>query len=812
MQILFRNRFSAPVSLLVSGLFACLAALPLRAQERAVINPALLKGGWSAQWIGCPGVSPRAYGVYHFRKALEISGVPGHFVIHVSADNRYVLYVNGKQVGRGPARGDLYNWSFGTYDIAPELHAGTNVLAALVWNMGVYAPVAQISNQTGFLVQGDTRAEAAANTDGSWKVLHDTAYTPTATDMGAVLHSYTAVGAGDDVTGSAYPWGWEQPRYDDGGWPQAAELHTPVVPQGYGSDNLWTLVPRSIPQMEERAQRLARVRRDSGIRVPDGFLQGKAPLDVPAHAHIHVLLDQSYETVGYPRIRVSGGKGSVVKLTYAEALFAPDGSKGNRDDIHGKTIRGLYDIFRPDGGTDRSFTPLWVRTWRYLQLDIVTGDDPLRVDDLDGIYTGYPFTHASRFASSDSSLGKIWEVGWRTARLCAGETYFDCPYYEQLQYEGDTRIQSLISLYNTGDDRLMRKAIHDFYDSRVPDGLTQGRFPSSRLQVIPPFSLFWVSMLYDYWMHCSDTAFLKRYLDAAGLVMNWYERHIDPAYGMLGPMDWWSFVDWDDAFPGGVPDGATNGHSSVVTLQYAYTLRQAAALFAYFGRNGEAAHYRKLADGLSRATYQRCFDRGRMEMANQPDRQRFSQHASIMGILADAVPASERRTVMGKILKDTSLSQCTFYYRFYLTRAMVKSGMADLYYAQLTPWRDMLARGLTTFAEKPDPTRSDCHAWSASPEYDFLATVCGITPAAPGFAKVRIAPAPGELKEVKASMLLPGYPRAAGGDADRVTVHFVRRGTSGLSGEVTLPEGVTGVLVWNGKETALHGGAQTISQ
>jgi alpha-L-rhamnosidase len=77
-------------------------------------------------------------------------------------------------------------------------------------------------------------------------------------------------------------------------------------------------------------------------------------------------------------------------------------------------------------------------------------------------------------------LQQIWDIGWRTAQLCAGETYFDCPYYEQLQYEGDTRIQSLISLYVTGDDRLMRKAILDFYHSRVPEGLTQGRYPKQQ--------------------------------------------------------------------------------------------------------------------------------------------------------------------------------------------------------------------------------------------------------------------------------------------------------------------------------------------
>jgi hypothetical protein len=766
------------------------------------INKKLLNGDWNAHWISCPGVVEKAYGIYHFRKTFDLSEAPNQFIVHVSADNRYLLYVNGEEVGRGPARSSLYNWNFGTYDIASHLHKGKNVIAALVWNMGVHAPVAQISAETGFLLQGDDKSEEIVNSDKTWKVLHDTAYSPCATNIGAVLRTYMVVGPGDEVKADAYPWNWQEPGYDDSQWQQAVVLGTPVVPQGYGSDNIWTLAPRTIPQMEEKLQRMAVIRSKQGKNEDSYFLKGGHPLTVSAHTKKSILIDQSFETIGYPVLKVSGGGGSKIKITYAEALFDSQGQKGNRNEVEGKTMKGLYDVFYPDGGKERSFSPLWLRTWRYIQLDIETGDQPLVLDDLYGIYTGYPFVQKASFASNDSSLKEIWKVGWRTARLCAGETYFDCPYYEQLQYEGDTRIQSLISLYNTGDDRLMRKAINDFFNSRLPMGLTQGRFPSSRLQVIPPFSLFWVSMLHDYWMLRQDDAFLKKYLDGANIVLKWYEQHIDPSTEMLGPMKWWSFVDWNDAFPGGTPPGANDGNSAVITLQYAYTLRHAAELFDYFGRKAEGEHFLQLADKLSKSTYEHCFNKNKMEMADTPEEKSYSQHASIMAILADAIPAAEQQKVMKNILYDTSLSQATFYYRFYLTRAMVKAGMADLYYSQLTPWRDMLKIGLTTFAEKPDPTRSDCHAWSASPEYDFLATICGITPDAPGFSKVKIQPALEELKEVKGSMPVP---------EGMITVTLTRKNKDGLEGEIILPEKLTGRFVWNGKEVPLHGGSQKLN-
>jgi alpha-L-rhamnosidase len=113
----------------------------------------------------------------------------------------------------------------------------------------------------------------------------------------------------------------------------------------------------------------------------------------------------------------------------------------------------------------------------------------------------------------------------------------------------------------------------------------------------------------------------------------------------------------------------------------------------------------------------------------------------------------------------------------------------------------MLARGLTTFAEKPDPTRSDCHAWSATPVYEFLATVCGIEPVTPGFATVRIAPHLGHLKQAAAKM---PHPRG------EIAV-TLRRAGDALRAEITLPEGVTGEFVWSGKTVALRAGSQVFS-
>ena len=222
-----------------------------------------------------------------------------------------------------------------------------------------------------------------------------------------------------------------------------------------------------------------------------------------------------------------------------------------------------------DGGERRRFQTLWFRTYRFVQLEIETGDEALRLHDLHGIFVGYPFKLAARFDSDLAWLADMWEINWRGARLCAWETYFDTPYYEQLQYVGDTRIQALITLYMSDDDRLVRQAIEHFDLSRIPEGITASRYPSDLGQYIPTFSPIWVAMVHDYWMHRDEPEYVRGFLPGIRAVLGWFERRIDET-GMLGPISWWPFVDWARGWERGVPPGgvgrALDGDLAAVRL------------------------------------------------------------------------------------------------------------------------------------------------------------------------------------------------------------------------------------------------------
>lgn len=771
----------------------------------------LLHRSWSARWIAPPGPTARSYGVHHFRKTFDLTAAPASFVVNVSADNRYQLFVNGTRLHAGPERGELRHWRFDTLDLAPHLRPGRNILAAEVWNYAEHGPVAQQTDRTAFILQGNDDASAVVNTDPSWRVFTNPAYTPIA-DFRARLWTYIVVGPGDDVDGSRYPWGWQDADYDDSAWATALPL-APGEPRGVSTDGKWLLVPRQLPAMESRPIRFARVRRAEGVAVPADFLSGSSPVVVPPRTTARFLLDQNEHTTGFPRLQVSGGRGAAVTLTYAESLYeGPDHpssrTKGHRDEVDGKHLRGFADVFRPDGGAARVFRPLQWRTWRYVQVDVSTADAPLTLEDLSAEFTAYPFTQHGRFASSDPDLARIWDLCWRTLRTGTHEIFTDSPYYEQLSYVGDTRIEALVALQVSGDDRPMRKAIEVFDQSRNANGLTSSRWPDSRHQIIPPYSLVWISMVHDYWRLRDDSAFVRDRLPGVREVLRYFAEHSDPATGVYTGRKWWNYIDWIPAWGndpvtglGGVPPRDAHGASAILDLQHVYTLQQAAELFDAFGWNADAESCRDRARQLRAHVLATCWDDERGLLADTPERLTFSQHANTYLILTAGAEAATL-TDVARRMQAPEVTPATFYFSFYTHEAMVAAGLAEDYLSWLEPWRDLLDQGLTTVPETPAAdSRSDSHAWGSHPILRLLDTVCGIRSDAPGFKSVRITPHLGPLQSARGSLAHP---------TGLIEVELNRLGDRGLRARVVLPAGIAGVMAWRGQELHLQPGEQTL--
>ena len=798
-------------SLLAVVAIAC-ATLAVIAQTSSSVDP--VHREWKASWTTHPTAPLREPLVLHFRRALTLGAVPASYTVRVSADNRFILFVNGKRAGDGPARGDLTHWHYERFDLAPLLKPGENLIAATVWNFGVYAPIAQMSDRTAFLLESEATGDTDISTPKGWQVEIEPGHR--AMDRSSVsFKQYMAAGPGEELDAAKYDWTWNSPSASATDWVSPGDPMRDSIYPGTGKahsadttgDNPWGLLPDELPHMEyspTSAGSTVLFAQSSSGELLNGSKFPETPLSLPRGLHVTLVLDRKTLTTAYPQLTVSGGKGSRIKLTYAEALYDKDMHKGDRDAVDGRTALGLTDSFLPDGGDHRTFEPLWWRTWRYLDLDITTADQPLTLESLKAQFTAYPFEQRAKLTTDDPDLDKIWEISWRTARLDAHETYMDTPYWEQLQYVGDTRIQALISYTVGGDDRLGRQALEAFNNSRLPEGITRSRYPSSLPQNIPTFSLLWIGMLHDYWMYRPDPAPIKASMEGTRSVLGWFELHERPD-GLLEKLPWWSFIDWVST--GEIPTYSANNESCMTTLEYLGALNEAADLEQSFGDTHIAAGYRERASHVRTGIYTQCWSADRKLIADNPDKKNFNQQANILAVLYDVVPKDQQAAVLNQVLAiepgtaPNGVLSASYYFRFYLARALEHAGMADEYLRSLDPWRKLLPLHFSTWPEIPGDTRSDSHAWTSHPIYDLLTLVAGIEPSSPAFATVRIAPHLGNLPALSAT-----FPHPEG----NISVNYVRHGAS-LDATIELPGKLKGDFILGGKTQQLKPGVNHIT-
>lgn len=769
-------------------LFLLLAGPMVYAQN---IRTELWKKPWKAQWItysadGSASIynpsTLKDYGVYKFQKKVSLKEKPAKCLIHVSGDNRYKLYVNGTWVSAGPARGDLYFWNFETLDIAPYLKAGENQLEALVWNEGRGKPEAQISFVTGFILQADEPSHADFNTGGDWLASKNLGITP----LQPRVPGYYVAGQGEF---QEYAKAWSP-------FVSAKSLG-PGLTKGAAIDSRgWMLYPAAIPAMELTEQRFASVRQGGGE-----LIHGKAMI-IPANSSVDLWIDQGVLTNAYPQLDFTGGKDAKIGLTYAEGLYENKplsnttknpNHKGNRNEIADKYWLGRKDSLIADGASHR-FETMTYRTFRYVRLTVKTEAEPLTLNDFKSVFTGFPFQAKASLKSNNALIPQLLDVGFRTARLCAMESYMDCPYYEQLQYIGDARIQALVSMYYAGDERLVRQALDHMDHSRIAEGITLSRYPTDLHQQIPTFSLWYIGMLHDYLRYGKDPNFLKDKLAGMRGILDYFSR-FEGSDGTLQNVPYWTFSDWVNAWPRGIAPVGPSGRSSVIDFQYLWVLQNAAELERYFGYPELAARYEAKVKALKPVLRKLYWDAARGLYADTELHDKYSQHANSLAILS----GMDAGGVSDKLLLEKDLAPASIYFKYYLHLALTKAGKGNDYLTWLGKWQENLDMGLTTWAETSDisTSRSDCHAWGSSPNIEFFRIVLGVDSDAPAFAKVKIEPHLGELKEVEG--IVP-HPQGEIKIAYQVG-----------SASIELPGSVSGQFIWKGKSYALKAGKNNLT-
>ena len=641
-------------------------------------------------WFGC-------------RAAL--AAAPARCPVSISGRTQFKLFVNGVSVLFGPCRGPKEIAYVDELDIAPYLRAGENRLAVQVFSYperpgeeeGPYhcfgddeGPAISVAGRLGDL---DLASESA------WRAWPDAG-------QGFNRHEIFMMGCMETVDGAK---ALSNPFFRPD-WPTEGTLPVTVVQaadyEPFGTRRGKTFLPRPIPLLYRREK----------------TFPGWEARRIPPRSEIRFVLDAGELTTAFFRIGFRGGRGARLKLTYAESYFQRDENgfpfKARRDDASG-FILGVRDEYAVGG--DGEFETFRFRTFRFVEITAETGDEALTLLPRPYVETAYPLENTKRPVFTDAKKARLYDAAFRTLRLCAHDTYEDCPYYEQLMYVCDSRLEMLFTYAATEDVALPRQAIRLFAASLQPGGLIQARFPSRDQQTIPAFALYFLLMLEDYVNYTGDEDFVRPYIPIAERIVETFLMK-RTASGMLAPQGYWDYFDWTERWSRGgacTPTAARAGESALQNLFFVYALQSLCRLLPRFRRADLAAYWTSEGETLLRLTELRCWDEEKGLFREGADIDEFSQHTQVFAVLTGLLRGERARAVMEKVLTDDALVPCSFMQRFYLFRALEKTGMYERTEELWGSWQEFLDLGCTTFPEAPDRPRSDCHGWSALPLWEF---------------------------------------------------------------------------------------------
>jgi len=710
-----------------------------------------------------------------FENEFEVKPGEKPFEIDVSADERFYLTLDGEFVARGPNRADIPNWQYNTYRVT--LKPGRHVFRAVVTRVGDHAPLAQISYRGGFVFKASGEYDERLTTGkGKWRVAWWKGMRSAGADNGVWgTGSQFEIHGTYPVCGTVVPLDWQEP----------VQVREPAGHESYptwgGRTPGWMLFPSQLPDQMEKSVRPGSFRaaaydvpwrtnhiytvsdtKDPLVGEFNKLLRGEtAAVTVPANTKLQLVWHLGRYICAYPVVKTAKGKGARLSLSFTESTRdRVTKLKGQRDEIVGKYVEGYGDTYCCDG-TDCAFSTPWFRCGLWARLDIETKDAPLEVRELTLIENRYPVEMESEFSSpEDNSLADIRRICARAMQMCCHEMLFDCPYYEQQMYPGDTRVQLLVLSALSRDDRIIKRAMEIYDLATRDDGQCPFNFPTRGTQEGFTYTQCYLLMYGDYAMNHADREWLRARLPGMRKSMSGCELY-ENAEGLIENTPGWNFMDWVVGWPsGGTMINTEHGLklNSFVNLMWLLDMQSAAKVERAFGNDSLAEHWEKKAEKLKSAIIAKFWDAKRSLIADTVEKKSFCEHCQAMAILAGLLPKEQEKAMFRHLVEDKDLYRTTVYFSYYLFEAYFKMGRADLFQKRLDLWRDYVARGLTTLSESPDSgkngqleSRSDCHAWGAHPIWFMQTGFAGIRSDAPWFAKVAINPQPGSLKAIKAT-------------------------------------------------------------
>ena len=682
-----------------------------------------------------PGVNEHV----QFLDNFCLARTPESTLIRVSADSRYVLWLNGHRIGLGPYPDFPAHRKYDSFDVTELVVLGDNQLAVLVNHFGEDSSVYCLGEPFLFyeaLAEGETLCRCGSET--LCRQAPDYHSGPCERVSSQLSFSFRYDARSYD--------GWNRSGYCPGAdWMRA--VNRPEVQLARRPIEDMVILPPALSRITaqglfKNADILTEQDR-SGLRMHRAFLSAREPnsilrrkdapveitedglffvSDDPGSDGVYLLVDLGQEECGYLLLDADLPCGTRVDIGYGEHL----------DDLRVRSAteaaeRNFAAVYTAPGGRF-CFTHLLKPVGcRYIQLHLHSAAGTLYAATL--LPERYPATEKLPPVLPDALHAKIYETCLHTLRLCMHEHYEDCPWREQALYALDARSQMLCGYYAFQGFDYPRQALRLLAEGLREDGLLELCAPAKVRITIPAFSLAWVLALGEYRRFSGDAAFAQEMRPVAERILDTFRQRLEN--GLLPCFrepEYWNFYDWAEGLDGGEilrEIAIAPTLDAPLNAFYALALQSAADLYG-----GE---YRAWARDINACLFERFYDDGNGLLATficsgSGERRHHCQLTQSLAICCGAVPEAHLDGILTALATNVNLVPLTlphyiFKYDALMTRP--EQWRDTVRWDIERVWGGMLFRGATSFWETEqggwafENAGSLCHGWSAVPIYMY---------------------------------------------------------------------------------------------
>ena len=692
-----------------------------------------------------------------FRKEFELSGIAGSHPLIITADQSYQLYINGRYVCRGPARGFQSSWPFDEIDVGGYLRKGENLIAVRAHNPG-FGNFQYISSGFAGFILAMKKSGKWIVTDESWRcrrqdgVKRDTV--PTSLQLFCQEHIDLQK---EDPE-------WMTLDFDDSHWSGEIASHP------WNGMPWHTLEPRGIPMLNESEVAPALVigrakgicgdgyedcRDVAALRSSESMSHKRCALP-PGELIIpptgkgrfrSFLIDYGRTVVGCVGFDISGTRGGeILDTLHVETIDAETLTPHFIPHLHCRMAFSHRLVCRSESG---SHTFYHAFGFRYMVLTLRDTTTTLVVRPK--LRTAlYPLERKGTFSSSEADLNGIWETCAWTQQCCSMDAFVDTPWREQAQYWGDARIQAKNTFFLSGDTRLFRRGISQIAAQTTPEGLTYSHAPTTAHEcILPDFTLTWLITLWDcYWQSGSLESF-QNHQAAIEKALGYFEGEFDSRRHLLKyDPRYWLFLDWTETTLGAT-EFHRNGYSTVYNLWLLVALDRLSALFRLSGMMSKAdrlsAWAAKLRTSLSNLVRKDGLlsDGLTWKGRSVPS---ASVHAQTLAVMTGLQPQFDQPRLdrlLAYVSEPTGVSHPpSAFWSNYVLEILTERGFRSEALAFIRrKWTPMVKHGTTWEVFQPIVGEwSHSHAWSAHPLYHLMQIVGGIRQTKPAWREILFQP------------------------------------------------------------------------